>query len=652
MPIERIKPGFTFTEEQIQQLKQIVPECFADGKINWTTLKEALGNWEESEDADAEHFGLFWPGKREARRSAGTPSGGTLVPVPGKGVNEATTRNIFIEGENLEVLKLLQKSYAGRIKMIYIDPPYNTGNDFVYDDNFTETLDEYFTRTGQIDEEGRKLTTNTKADGRFHSRWLSMMYPRLRLARDLLREDGVIMISIDDNEVHHLRMLMNEVFGEENFVAEIVWQKSKKGDSKLIATIHEYILVACRNKDVQISENYWRIKKAGAEEVLSYYEDLRKTYRGNHQRIEAAIAEFYSSLDDDDDRKKHKHYKNSDDRGLYFPADFSGPNDGRKSRPRYDIFHPITGRPCKKPATGWRWDEKRTEKALSEKPALIHFGKDETTIPCRKSYLKDIDTEPFPSVFYRDGRGASLTLDNLVGKGTFSFPKDKDIIAQLVKLTTEPGDIILDFFAGSGTTGHSVFDLNSEEGTSRYFLLVQLAEQIDTSSAAASNGYKTIAQITIERLKKASKVIKKDVGSKSSADLGFRVYKLLNSNYKIWENVEDQDLTKLELQFEQFESPLVDDWKEEDLLTEVMLIEGFPLDSTVEEEKSYKKNKVQVVSSDFSEHRLVICLDKKVYADTVNALQLDEGDVFIGLDTAINDEQKATLSDKCLIKTI
>jgi len=214
MPIEKLRPSFSFDEEKIKQLKEIAPEAFADNQVNWEVLKEALGEYLEEDEQDIEHFGLFWPGKREARRMASIPSKGTLVPCPGEGIDEENTRNIFIEGENLEVLKILQKSYADRIKMIYIDPPYNTGNDFVYDDDFTEPIEEYRRRTGQIDEEGKPLTTNKKADGRFHSKWLSMMYPRLRLAKNLLSDDGVIFVSIDDNEVHNLRMIMNEVFGE------------------------------------------------------------------------------------------------------------------------------------------------------------------------------------------------------------------------------------------------------------------------------------------------------------------------------------------------------------------------------------------------------------------------------------------------------
>ncbi|MBK6433917.1 site-specific DNA-methyltransferase [Candidatus Amarolinea dominans] len=271
MTITKLRPTFTFDEERLDALAAIAPEAFADGKINWDALREALGDHVEEDGRDAEHFGLFWPGKRAARRLASTPSAGTLKPAPGEGVNEATTRHLFIEGDNLEVLKLLQKSYAGRVKMIYIDPPYNTGNDFIYSDNFTQPLDEYLRATGQTDEAGRVLVTNTQAGGRYHSNWLSMMYPRLKLARTLLQDDGVIFVSIDDNELYHLRMLMNEVFGEESFFAAVIVQSNKRGQTyKQISKTHEYVLVYTNNPETEINE----LEKAGDSDDLNLADEI------------------------------------------------------------------------------------------------------------------------------------------------------------------------------------------------------------------------------------------------------------------------------------------------------------------------------------------------------------------------------------------
>ena len=418
--------------------------------------------------------------------------------------------------------------------MIYIDPPYNTGNEFIYSDNYREGLDEYLRYTGQLSSDNTATSTNKDTSGRYHSNWLNMMYPRLFLARNLLREDGVIFFSIDDHEVHNLRVLMDEVFGEENFVGALIWQKSKKGDTKLVAKTHEYVLLFARSIESLLAAGIWRRKKAGADEVLAQYQIFCNQMGTNHEAISASMRAWYATLAKDDPRRAHEHYRWSDKRGLYFAADFAGPDDGRDSRPRYDILHPKTGKPCKKPSTGWRWDEKRTGEALAANPPLIHFGVDESTIPCRKSYLHLIDSEPFSSVFYRDGRAGTLELEKLVGENTLEFPKDVETIKDFIRIVTkpkitgggelsneknspmvresaakysvnqavhnndEPRDIILDFFAGSGTTAQSVLELNNdnEDGGNRRFILVQLPEKTDNPQ------YPTIAHITRERVRR------------------------------------------------------------------------------------------------------------------------------------------------------
>ena len=248
MPVQNLQPTFNLEQDRIEMLKQLIPEAVSDGKIEWDVLKEALGEHLEDEGADVEHFGLSWAGKREARRLASIPSKGTLVPVLGEGIDEDTTGNIFIEGDNLEVLKLLQKSYAGRVKLIYIDPPYNTGNDFIYKDDFSEPIADYLKKTAQVDEDGNLLTSNPKSSGRFHSNWLSMMYPRLRLARNLLNDEGIIFISSDDNESHHLKLLMNEIFGEENFIGVFVWLCKKGGGSDSGSVVRDQEYVTCYAK--------------------------------------------------------------------------------------------------------------------------------------------------------------------------------------------------------------------------------------------------------------------------------------------------------------------------------------------------------------------------------------------------------------------
>lgn len=294
MPITKLTPenNTPYLDDRLQALQQAVPEAFADGKINWEALREVLGE-DLEEGGCEEYFGLNWPGKREARKRAATPSRGTLVPVPGEGVNKDETENLFIEGDNLEVLKLLQKSYAGKIKMIYIDPPYNTGNDFIYNDDFTEPLEAYLDYTGAKGEGGELLTTNTRADGRFHSKWLSMMYPRLILSRQFLRDDGVIFVSIDDNEVQHLRQMMNEVFGEENFIKEIVIYNNPRGrqSDKFIATSHEYLIAY--SKSIDSCELFG--KPLSEEQIREYrYLDEKQEkfrYLGLRQRGSASLRE-------------------------------------------------------------------------------------------------------------------------------------------------------------------------------------------------------------------------------------------------------------------------------------------------------------------------------------------------------------------------
>jgi len=398
-----------------------------------------------------------------------------LVPQKDKSLTDKLSLhdNLIIQGDNLKALKALLPTYAGKIKCIYIDPPYNTGNEgWAYNDNVNSPMIKDW--LGKVVD---------KDDLTRHDKWLCMMMPRLKLLKELLSEDGVIFISIDDNEFHRLKCLMDEIFNEDNFVADIVWQKSKRGDAKLIAGIHEYILVFTKNKQENLRLGNWRKYKEGVDDVLYLYDKLKNKFKNDHLKIREEMIEWYNSLKKDDIRRNHKHYSFSDDRGLYFPDNFAGPDDGRKNRPRYDIIHPITKKPCKKPTTGWRWDEVRTKKALEKNPPLIHFGIDETTVPCRKTYLKDVTKEPFGSVFYRDGRAASAAVKEILGEKKFDFPKSIDVLSELVNLVLNENDIILDSFAGSGTTAHAVLDLNKEDGGNRKFILVEMEDYADNITA-------------------------------------------------------------------------------------------------------------------------------------------------------------------------
>jgi len=643
MPHQRLKPNFTFDEERLKQLQQIAPEAFADNQINWDTLKEALGEYLEDDGPDAEHFGLFWPGKKQARKMAATPSKGTLVPVYGEGLKADGTpdtdgnnnsRNIFIEGENLEVLKILQKSYAGRIKMIYIDPPYNTGNDFVYEDNFKEPLQEYLRRTGQLDEEGKPLTTNTRADGRFHSKWLSMMYPRLRLARNLLRDDGVIFVSIDDNEVHHLRSLLNEIMGEENYEANIIPIVNPGGrDYKQIAVTNEYILVFSKSDSSEFNEL--------PKETDFQFNDSKGGY--NLRELRNRNPKFHSG-----------------NRPNLFYSFYVNPNIclngycsvSMTSNSDYNIEVKPYNSEGKESV--WRWGKEKASKNIIisdiDKSQIVAKQKSDGNWNIYEKNRRD--TTKAKSVWddtaMRTENG-TRSFRELFNVSLFDHPKSVDLIKRCVQIGSSANDIILDFFGGSGTTAQAVLELNEEDGDERKFILVQMPEQLNEKSEGHKAGYNNIADIAKERIRL---VVKNKTDKKSNQDRGFITLKLQTSHYKSWQNYQGNDLQKLELQFEEFATPLVDGWKEENLLTEIILTEGFPLDSTVEEVKNIKTNKIKQVTSSFHEHRLLVCLDKKIAYATIQSLKLSGEDVFICLDSAITDQDKVRLADKGMIKTI
>lgn len=328
-----------------------------------------------------------------------------------------------------------------------------------------------------------------------HDRWLCMMYPRLTLLKQFLTEDGVIFISIDDNEVANLKLLLDEIMGSQNEIATLIWEKGKKGDSKFVSVTHEHVVIFAKNKNyLKEKKVKWRRKKPGVDDVLEFYKELKEKHNNNHQLIRKEIMAWYRSLPKGDFRKSHKHYNWSDDRGLYFAADFAGPDDGRENRPRYDIIHPVTNQACAIPSTGWRWEESTTKKALAENPPRIHFGKDHTTIPNRKSYLHEVSEEPMLSTFYKDGRSATLEVERLVGAGVFQFPKDSDVIADLINVVVDDGDLVLDSFGGSGTTAHAVLKLNKYFKKALNFILVELDSNVAKSVTATRikkviNGY-------------------------------------------------------------------------------------------------------------------------------------------------------------------
>ena len=473
-------------------------------------------------------------GKNAARREAARPINKTLRPCPEESVDWENTQNLYIEGDNLEVLKLLQKSYLGKVKMIYIDPPYNTGNDFVYRDDFAMKADGYDLEAGNVDELGNRFRKSTDSDGRFHSDWCSMIYQRLLIARSLLTDDGAIFISIDDHEVENLRKICDELFGESNFVAQMIWEQGRKSASKTIAVNHEYCLIYCKSltRILQLiteGKSYWKAKKIGLDILYSEEMRLRSKYGNNVSAINKDYKAFLSNLPENSPAYSHKHYKCIDERGIYFPADASAP-DSPETRCHKPLLHPITMKECKVPRLGWRYKEATLMELYNNQ--MFHFGNDESTIPCIKRYLKDTEYEIASSVIYKDGRGASNRLTSLLDKKVFDFPKDEYVIQDFIKLICleDKTSTILDFFSGSATTAHAVMKINAEDEGSRKFIMVQLPELTDVKSEAYKAGYKNICEIGKERIRRAGKKIKEEAGLEAqNLDTGFRVFKCEDS---------------------------------------------------------------------------------------------------------------------------
>lgn len=580
--------SLTPEQEKLNALRQILPEAFTEGKVDWEKLKATLG---EDVNFSNERYVLNWAGKSEAFKVLQTPTSKSLIPAKEESVNFDETENIFIEGENLEVLKVLQKSYFGKVKMIYIDPPYNTGNDsFIYPDKFSETKADYEKRVGDKDEEGYMtkdgmFKKNSKENGQYHSNWLNMMMPRLYLAKNLLREDGVIFVSIDDNEVHNLRLLMNEIFGEENFVASIVWQKkyAATNDSKGFSTTHDYIIT------FQKSDNFER-------NLLPRTAEINKPYK----------------LDD------------GDGKGQYRTGDLLVKSFSKTAV--YSITNPNTGKDYY-PADGssWRANQSTMEKWLSEN--RIYFGKDGKGAPQLKRYLSEVQQGvvpitwwPFQDVGHNDE--ANKEVSALFERKTpFDTPKPTRLISQMIKIGSGFNDIILDFFSGSGTTAHAVMNLNKENGDSRKYICVQLPELTEEKSEAYKSGFKTIADVSKERILRAGKKIKEEIkaqiisieaeikklqgelpteetkteienlktkiGQLKVQDLGFKVLKLGESNFKQWQQIVGKDAKALEEQMKLFVDPVSKSATIENMVYELILKSGKDLNSKIENKDGF-----------------------------------------------------------------
>ena len=618
-------------QENVKKLKEIFPEIFTEDQVDLDLLGELLSNGGgyRKLDTSKERYSLTWNGKSEARQIAQEVSTGTLRPAKEESKNWDNTENIYIEGDNLEVLKLLQKSYHGKIKMIYIDPPYNTGKDFVYKDNFKDNIENYKKVTGQVSEEGTKLTTNTDTDGRYHSNWLNMMYPRLKLARNLLTDDGVIFISIDKNEIHNLRKICDEIFGEENFIEEITVINNPRGrDYGGIANMHEYLLVYKKSENSFLNNlnqtdkifpffdniSGFEIRELRNRNIVfnkenrpnlyyPFYINTNKTLDNNLLEIELEKKEGYVEL---------------------FPKESQGVN------------------------TVWRWGKEKAKenlnvnivaKKMQDGGYMIVEKYRKAEVMARSVWnTKDDNSE----------KGTLLIKEIFKGNKVFEFPKSLNMIKKTIEIGSNNFDIILDFFSGSATTAHSVMQLNAEDGGNRKYIMVQLPELCDEDSEAYKAGYKNICEIGKERIRRAGEKIKSDeslpLENREKLDVGFKVFKLDSSNIKEW----DTDTENLQQTLLDSIENIKSDRNTLDVLYEILLKYGLDLNIPIEENKDFYS---------IGGGSLLVSLNKEINNEVINSIceeykKLQEIDkefkttVILRDNSFVNDEVKTNAIKK------
>ena len=600
-PVE-LKDGASadIVHENVQQLKELFPEAFTEDGVDFGTLRQLLGDLKALDEGE-EKYALNWHGKKQAFQIALEQSFGTLLPCPEESVDWDTTQNLFIEGDNLEVLKILRNSYANAAKMIYIDPPYNTGNEFIYPDKFKDNLDTYLKYTGQIDNEGMKFSSNTETSGRMHTNWLNMMYPRLMLAKRLLKPEGILAVHIDENEYSNLDQMLNEIFGKENNLGAIVWDKrNPKGKVSGIAQQHEYIFFFCKNKDALISSDYFYRKKENAPLMLKKAAEFIRKNNG----INDASRSAYRKWTNDPNNKLsggEKAYNQIDDNGDIFRIVSMAAPDRPETRSRRPLIHPKTKKPCPVPEKGWRFPDKTMDELIAKNK--ISYGIDENTQPGQKYLLKDNMREAVPSLLYFGGSDDALGLP-------FDNPKPVAVASKLIESVCFDDDLVIDFFAGSATAAHACLKVSAEENRKLRYIMVQLPENTTEKSPAYKAGYETIAEISKERIRLAAKNIKED-NPDYKGDLGFKVFKLASSNIKVW-NPDPGDLENSLLEHEQH---LVEGRSEQDVLYELLLKRGVKLTVPIETRAIAGKN---VHSIGYG--KIITCLDDSIGADDVETL--------------------------------
>ena len=584
-------------DENIKKIAELFPNCLterlnekgqAEAAIDFDMLRQELSK--DIVEGPAERYQFTWPDKRNAIRLANAPTTDTLRPCREESVDFDNTQNLYIEGDNLEVLKLLRENYLGKVKMIYIDPPYNTGNDFVYNDDFAQTTGNYIHNSGQEDEEGNRLVANTESNGRFHTDWLNMIYPRLKVAKDLLSEDGVIFISIDDNEQENLKKVCDEVFGGNNFIAQIAWKRKKEisNDSNNVAIQGEYILC------------YGRLNTTLALEPLS----------------DDYVAKSYNDPTEEFPLGKWRPVPLTVSKGL------SGGG----------YTYTITTPTGIKHTRLWAYPEKSYLKLLEE--GKVYFGKDKCGIPQRVMYISESKGQPISNYWdnVATNKEGKKDILQIFGDNTFDTPKPTGLIKKMLKVAVNNNSLILDFFSGSATTAHAVMQLNAEDGGNRKFIMVQLPEATDEKSEAYKAGYKNICEIGKERIRRAGKKIKEESPlTTQNLDTGFRVLKLDSSNMQdVYYRPEDSTEQTL------FEDNIKPDRSSEDLLFQVMLECNLPLSAKIETEKIAGKEVFSV-----NEGYLIACFDEKVNEDVIKEVAKRQPYYFVMRDSSLATDNVA-----------
>jgi len=608
------------TDEQKTKLKSLFPEIITEGgKVDFDRLKLTLG---AVVDNGKERYGMNWPGKADCFKTIQRPSMATLMPARDESVNFDTTENLIIEGDNLETLKLLQKAYLGKVKLIYIDPPYNTGSDFIYPDDFSESLETYLRYTGQVDNEGRKFSTNAETDGRFHSKWMNMMYPRLYLARNLLRDDGAIFVSIDDNEVDNLKKICNEVFGEENFVSQITVQNNPRGrqSDTFVATVHEYVLIYAKNAEDCVLGGASLSDEQRADFDLKDADGKAYRLLGLRQRGAASLRE--------------------DRPDMFFPI-YVNPKTLRISLEKDESFS-VEVLPRKSTGQDGRWmwgkDKTKRDSHLVEARLIERRGEYDIFV---HDYLERGGKErerKFKSIWDEKAfntQNGTQEVKAILESDAMSFPKPTDYIKTIVQMGADANDLVLDFFAGSGTTAHAVLEQNKQDKGHRKFILVQLPEPTDRKD------FPTVAEITKERVRRVIKKLNdSNVNQLSSPavekqDRGFKVFKLQSSNFKAWNTEQPKDDAALAKQLTLHADHLIDGRTQEDVLYELLLKSGFPLTTKVEKITLAEKTVFSVADG-----MMLICLEKELTPEVIKAMAEKKPERVVCLDAGFADNDQ------------